>query len=173
MEKDFLEKEYITRNEGPTIIEFGNKTFKVRQVSNMVKRRINNLEREVLLLEKKAQGELTIKEANKIANKIQTLHSKTAAYYLLGNWAIFIPFLFAIKWRLIDLEDSEVIFRINNVGSSNAKTDFSLANWQITKIQLALSTRLVGKGIEQYQERVESAEGMLAEDALPKKRDNK
>lgn len=173
MEKAFLESELGIRKEDPTVVTVGNKTYKVRQVSNAVKRRINDLEREVLMLEKKTQQELSIREAKKLARKIQTLHSKTAAYYLLGNWAIFIPFLFAIKWRLVDLEDSEVIFHINNAGSSNAKTDFSLANWQITKVQLALSTRSVGKGIEQYQERMESAEGMLAEDASPKRQDNK
>ena len=51
--------------------------------------------------------------------------------------------------------------------------DFFFANWQITKAQLALSTRLVGKGIEQYEARVESAEGMLKEDASTTKQDSK
>ena len=55
----------------------------------------------------------------------------------------------------------------------NKDVNFLLANWQVTKARLALSTMLVGNGIKQHQERMESAESMLEEDALPKKEDNK
>ena len=123
--------------------------------------------------EEKAKDGLTLKEAKRIDRKIRTLHSKTAAYYLLGNWAIFIRPLWAIRWRLLDLKDSEVTYSINAMGANNRGVDFFLANWQITKVQLALSTRLVGKGIKQYEERMESAEGMLREDGLETSQDSR
>ena len=91
----------------------------------------------------------------------------------MNNIAIFFPFLWWIKWHLLDLKDSEVTYRINEVGVNNEGEDFFLANWHLTKAQLALSTKLVGDGIKQYQERMESAESMLAEDALGTKQDNK
>lgn len=115
------------------------------------------------MLEKESKKEITLKRAKQIDKKIRTLHSKTAAYYLLGNWALFVPFLWAIKWRLLDLKDSEVTFTINAMGANNKGVDFFLANWQITKAQLALSMRLVGEGIKQYQERMESAQDALTE----------
>lgn len=121
------------------------------------------MEKEVLVLEKESKTEITLKRAKQIDKKIRTLHSKTAAYYLLGNWALFVPFLWAIKWRLLDLKDSEVTFTINAMGANNKGVDFFLANWQITKAQLALSMRLVGEGITQYQERMESAMNALNE----------
>lgn len=113
------------------------------------------------MLEKESKTEITLKRAKRIDKKIRTLHSKTAAYYLLGNWALFVPFLLAIMWRLLDLKDSEVTFTINAMGANNKGVDFFLANWQITKAQLALSMRLVGDGIKQYQERMESAQDAL------------
>ena len=117
----------------------------------------------VLVLEKESKTEITLKRAKRIDKKIRTLHSKTAAYYLLGNWALFVPFLWAIRWRLLDLKDSEVTFTINAMGANNKGVDFFLANWHITKAQLALSMRLVGDGIKQYQERMESATDALNE----------
>ena len=115
------------------------------------------------MLEKESKSEITLKRAKQIDKKIRTLHSKTAAYYLLGNWSLFVPFLWAVKWRLLDLKDSEVTFAINAMGANNKGVDFFLANWQITKAQLALSMRLVGEGIKQYQERMESAADALNE----------
>ena len=115
------------------------------------------------MLEKESKKEITLTRAKRIDKKIRTLHSKTAAYYLLGNWAVFVPLLWAITWRLLDLKDSEVTFTINAMGANNKGVDFFLANWQITKAQLALSMRLVGDGIKQYQERMESATDALTE----------
>ena len=139
------------------------RVYRVKQISNTVRRKISDLEKETLLLEKETKNEITLKRAKKIDRKIRTLHSKTAAYYLLGNLALFVPFLWAIKWRLLDLKDSEVTFTINAMGANNKGVDFFLANWQITKAQLALSMRLVGDGIKQYQERMESAADALNE----------
>lgn len=147
----------------PCSVAVQGRVYKVKQISNAVRRKISDLEKEVLILEKESKNEMTLKRAKKIDRKIRTLHSKTAAYYLLGNFALFVPFLWAIKWRLLDLKDSEVTFTINAMGANNKGVDFFLANWQITKAQLALSMRLVGDGIKQYQERMESAADALNE----------
>lgn len=147
----------------PCSVAVQGRVYKVKQISNAVRRKISDLEKEVLILEKESKNEMTLKRAKKIDRKIRTLHSKTAAYYLLGNFALFVPFLWAIKWRLLDLKDSEVTFTINAMGANNKGVDFFLANWQITKAQLALSMRLVGDGIKQYQERMESATDALNE----------
>lgn len=161
--EEMLEGEQIVQRGAPCSIAVQGRTYKVKQISNTIRRKISDLEKEVLVLEKESKNEITLKRAKQIDKKIRTLHSKTAAYYLLGNWALFVPFLWAIKWRLLDLKDSEVTFTINAMGANNKGVDFFLANWQITKAQLALSMRLVGDGIKQYQERMESAADALNE----------
>ena len=158
-----LRGEHLVETGAPCSVSVQGRTYKVKQISNTVRRKISDLEKEVLVLEKESKGEMTLKRAKKIDRKIRTLHSKTAAYYLLGNWALFVPFLWAIVWRLLDLKDSEVTFTINAMGANNKGVDFFLANWHITKAQLALSMRLVGDGIKQYQERMESAADALKE----------
>lgn len=161
------------QNGAPCVVEVGGKRFSVRQITQKVALKIRNLEKEVLILEREAKAEITLKRAKEIDKKMYTLHSKTAAYYLLGNWALFVPFLWALTWRWLFKKTNEITFAINNAGANHRDINFFIANWQITKVQLALSTRLVGEGIKQWQERMESAENMLAEDALPKKADNK
>lgn len=156
-----LAGEYEVQKGAPCSVAIQGRTYKVKQISNTVRRKISDLEKEVLVLEKESKNEITLKRAKQIDKKIRTLHSKTAAYYLLGNWALFVPFLWTIQWRLLDLKDSEVTFTINAMGANNKGVDFFLANWQITKAQLALSMRLVGEGIKQYQERMESAQDAL------------
>lgn len=156
-----LAGEYEVQKGAPCSVAVQGRTYKVKQISNTVRRKISDLEKEVLVLEKESKNEITLKRAKQIDKKIRTLHSKTAAYYLLGNWALFVPFLWTIQWRLLDLKDSEVTFTINAMGANNKGVDFFLANWQITKAQLALSMRLVGEGIKQYQERMESAQDAL------------
>lgn len=160
-------------NRAPCDIEVGSRKYHIKQVSNTVRRKIADLEKEAYLLEKRGEEEVPLREARRIDKKLRTLHSKTAAYYLLGNWALFVPFLFAVKWRLLDLRDSEHTYRINESGMNNRGVDFFLANWQITKAQLALSMRLVGEGIKQYQERMESVTNMLEKDALGVSKDSK
>ena len=161
--EEMLEGEQLVQRGAPCSISVQGKTYKVKQISNTIRRKISDLEKEVLVLEKESKKEITLKRAKRIDKKIRTLHSKTAAYYLLGNWSLFVPFLWAIMWRLLDLKDSEVTFTINAMGANNKGVDFFLANWHITKAQLALSMRLVGDGIKQYQERMESATDALNE----------
>ena len=171
--EDMLRGSEEVRLATPQTIEVQGKTYKVRQIPMRAKYRIKNLESEVLMLEQEAKGEITLKRAKQINKKLYSLHSKTAAYYLLGNLAFFVPFLWALTWRWLNNKTSEVTFEINKAGTNDPDVNFFLANWQITKVQLALSTKLVGEGIKQYQERMESVENMLVEDALPKKQDNK
>ena len=161
--KEMLDGEYQVHKGAPCSVKVHGKKYNVKQISNTVRRKISDLEKEILVLEKESKSEITLKRAKQIDKKIRTLHSKTAAYYLLGNWALFVPFLWAVKWRLLDLKDSEVTFTINAMGANNKGVDFFLANWHITKAQLALSMRLVGDGIKQYQERMESAADALNE----------
>lgn len=160
-------------NRAPCEVYVKGRRYRVKQVSNTVRRKISELEKEAYVLEQEGDKGVELKRSKQIAKKICTLHSKTAAYYLLGNFALFVPFLWSIKWRILDLKDSEHTFRINEAGMNNVGVDFFLANWQITKAQLALSTKLVGDGVKQYQERMESVESMLEEDALGIKQDNK
>lgn len=177
MEKGELEKlilgDYNVEQRTPCTVRVGGRAYRVKQVSNTVCRRINDLEKEVYVLDQEGKQGVPLKRAKKIDKKMRTLHSKTASYYLLGNWALFIPFLWAITWRIIDLRNGEHAFKINEAGINNPGVDFSLANWHITKAQLALSTRLVGDGVKQYQERMESVESMLDQDASGIKQDSK
>lgn len=173
LEEMLLESANEVQSGAPCIVNVQGKKYKVKQITQKVAFKIRNLEKEVLVLEREAKGEITLKRAKEIDKKMYSLHSKTAAYYLLGNWALFVPFLWALTWRWLFRKTNEVTFTINNAGANNKDVNFFIANWQITKVQLALSTRLVGEGIKQWQERMESAENMVAEDALPKKADNK
>lgn len=166
---NMLVDERAVRSGAPCTVVVGSKVYHVKDVPNIIKRKIYDLELEALILENEAKKETTLKRARKIANKLRTLHSKTAAYYLLGLKALFVPFLFAVYWRILDCRTSEHTLRINAAGAQGESVNFFYANWQITKVQLALSTKLVGEGIKAYQERVESAESMLEKDALPKK----
>jgi hypothetical protein len=171
--KDIFEGQQTIVDRAPCKIEVCGKTYKVKQISNTVRRRISMLEKKAYLLEEEGKQGVSLKRAKRIDTGIRTLHSKTAAYYLMNNTAVFFPFLWWLRWHILDLRSSEVTYRINEAGANNVGMDFFLANWQITKAQLALSTKLVGEGIKQYQERLESAAGMLAEDASGIKRDNK
>ena len=164
-----LASERAIRNGAPCTVVVEDKVYNVKDVPNIIKRKIYDLELEALILEREAQEAIKLRRAKQISKKLRTLHSKTAAYYILGLKAIFVPFAFAIYWRILDCRTSEHTFKINQAGMQGESINFSFANWQITKAQLALSTKLVGDGIKQYQERMESAESMLDEDASPKK----
>lgn len=165
------EEQIISR--APCRITVQGHTYKVRQVSNRIRRKISLLEKEVYVLEEEGKRGVPLKRAKKIETKIRSLHSKTAAYYLLGNWALFVPFLWRIKWHLLDLKDNEVTYAINAAGAVSKDMDFFLANWQLTRQALALSMKLVGDGIKQYAERMESAANMLEKDASGIKEDSK
>lgn len=156
----------------PRHVYVDGKQYKVRQVSQKVRTKIDNLALTAYYLQQETQKEITLRKAKRLNKKLRNTHAKIAAYYLLGNWALFVPLLWAIKWRWLLLKNSETMFNINDAGASDPDTSFYFANWEIIKGILALSTRTVGDGIKQFAERKESAESMLAEDALPKKEED-
>lgn len=156
-------------NKLPRYISADGKTYKVRQVSQKVRTKIDNLAKEAYFMQENMKKELSLRKAKRLNTRLRNTHAKIAAYYLLGNWALFVPFLWAFKWRWLLLRNSETMFNINDAGASDPDTGFYFANWDIITGILALSTRTVGDAIKQFAEREESAESMLAEDASPKK----
>lgn len=175
MEKSekFLNGAYETQIGAPCTISVGRHKYKVRQVAQAVKSRIVLLEQEAQILETKGKQGVPQNEAKKITRKLYSLHSKKAAYYLLGNWAIFFPFIWGIQWRILQLRGNETTFRINEAGVISGDLGFSKANWDISKQERELYMRPVGEVAKQQQERLESVMNMLDADALGIKEENK
>ena len=169
----FLKGAYDTIVGAPCIVVVGRHKYKVRQVAQAVKERIALLEQEAQVLEAKGKQGVSQKEARKITKKLYSLHSKKAAYYLLGNWAIFCPWLWAIRWRLLQLRGNETTFKINEAGVISADLGFSKANWDISKQERELYMRPVGEVAKQQLERLESVMNMLETDALGIKEESK
>jgi hypothetical protein len=68
----------------------------------------------------------------------------------------------------------ETTSAINTAGQTgDAQINFSLANWEYTKVQLARSINLIGEGLTDLQKRMESARKQAEEDAMKKKPDSK
>ena len=150
----------------PCVIRVGGRRYKVRQVAQAVKTRIILLEQEAQILEARGKEGVPQKEAKKITKKLYSLHSKKAAYYLLGNWALFVPGLWAIKWRLLQLRGNETTKAINDAGVVSADLGFSKANWDSSRLERELYMRPVGEVARQQLERLESVMNMLETDAL-------
>ena len=131
------------------------------------------MEQEAQVLEALGKQGVSRKEAKKITRKLFSLHSKKAAYYLLGNWALFVPGLWAIKWRILQLRGNETTFRINEAGVVSGDLGFSKANWDISRQERELYMRPVGEVAKQAQERLETVMNMLETDALGIKEENK
>lgn len=175
MEKSeqFLNGAYETQIGAPCTIRVGRHKYKVRQVAQAVKSRIVLLEQEAQILEARGKQGVPQKDAKKITRKLYSLHSKKAAYYLLGNWAIFVPFIWSIQWRILQLRGNETTFRINEAGVISGDLGFSKANWDISKQERELYMRPVGEVARQQLERLESVMNMLDADALGIKEENK
>ena len=169
----FLNGAYQTIVGAPCVVMVGRHKYKVRQVAQAVKERIALLEQEAQVLEVRGKQGVSAKEAKKITHKLFSLHSKKAAYYLLGNWAIFCPWLWWIKWHILQLRGNETTFRINEAGVVSADLGFSKANWDISKQERELYMRPVGEVAKQQLERLESVMNMLETDALGIKEENK
>lgn len=153
----------------PYDINVDGKTYHVRQISKAVRRRIHRLELESYFLSGKQKDAQSLKQANKIQSKLDTLHAKTAAYYLLNNKAIFNPVLFRLTWRRIMLRAEKHSAMINTAAINQEEVNFSLANWQLTEQQLALSMKPIGNGVKEMLKRMESASRQVDEDATKKK----
>lgn len=161
-------KEHI-KHGFPRVIAVGGKTYKVRQIGKWVRMRIHTLELEAYALSGKQKEAMPLRKAKKIQRKLDTLHAKTAAYYLLNNKALFVPFLFALTWRRLMLRYEEHTATINNAALNDEEVGFSLANWENTKRQLALSMKPIGDGVRETLKRWRAAEAQAAEDATKKK----
>lgn len=161
-------KEKIT-GKHPYRILVGSTVYNVKQVSKAVASKIHALELEAYALSGKQKEALPLKKALRITRKLDRLHAKTAAYYLLGNKAIFMPWLFWLTWKRMMLRGEEHCFRINEAGGWNQEINFSSANWDISKLRLAHSMRPVGDGVRQMLKRWEAAEQQSEEDATKKK----
>lgn len=168
MEKSqqFLKGAYDTITGAPCIIYVGRRKYKVRQVAQAVKTKIVLLEQEAQILEARGKEGVPKKEAKKITKKLYALHSKKAAYYLLGNWALFVPGLWSLKWRILQLRGNETTMKINEAGVVSADLGFSKANWDSSRLERELYMRPVGEVAKQAQERLESVMNMLETDAL-------
>ena len=142
-------------------------------MAQAVKSRIMLLEQEAQVLEAKGKQGVPRKEARRLTKKLYSLHSKKAAYYLLGNWALFIPGLWWLKWHILQLRGNETTFKINEAGVVSADLGFSKANWDISKQERELYMRPVGEVARQQLERLESVINMLDADALGIKEENK
>lgn len=171
--EQFFNGAYETVMQAPCVLVVGGRKYKVRQVAQAVKKRIALLEQEAQVLEARGKQGVPQKEAKKITKKLYSLHSKKAAYYLLGNWAIFCPWLWSVRWRILQLRGNEVTFKINGTGAISEDMGFSKANWQLSRQERELYMRPVGEVAKQAQERLESVMNMLDEDAFGIKEENK
>lgn len=169
----FLQGAYETQIGAPCVVTVGRRRYHVRQVAQAVKERIVLLEQEAQILEAKGKQGVPQKEARRITKKLYSLHSKKAAYFLLGNWALFVPGLWWLKWHILQLRGNETTFRINEAGVVSADLGFSKANWDISKQERELYMRPVGEVARQQLERLESVMNMLDADALGIKAENK
>ena len=175
MEKSdqFISGAYETLSGAPCVVRVGKRRYRVRQVAQAVKERIAMLELEAQVLETRGKGGVSEKEGKRITKKLYSLHAKKAAYYLLGNWALFIPGLWAIKWRLLNLRGNETTFKIIEAGVVSADLGFFKANWDISKRERELYMSPVGEVAKEQLERLESVIHMLETDALGVKEENR
>ena len=169
----FIAGEYGTISQAPCTIIAGGRRYKVRQVAQAVKERIALLEQEAQVLEAQGKEGVYQKRARKLTKKLYSLHSKKAAYYLLGNWAIFCPWLWWIKWHILQLRGNEVTFKIIGAGAVSEDVGFSKANWQLSRQERELFMRPVGEVAKQAQERLENVINMWEKDALGIKKEDK
>jgi len=171
--EQFLNGAFDAITQAPCTIRIGRHKYKVRQVAQKVREKIALLEQEAQVLEAKGKAGTSQKEARKLTKKLYSLHSKKAAYYLLGNWALFVPGLWALKWRILQLRGNETTFRINEAGLISADLGFSKANWDTSKQERELYMRPVGEAAKLAQERLATVLNMLEKDALGVKEESK
>ncbi|MBD5306101.1 MAG: hypothetical protein HDS14_00510 [Bacteroides sp.] len=171
--KRFLNASREINNRFPKTISVGEKKYKVLQISKAIRSRINNLELEAYMLSGHQKEATNLRQARKIQRKLDRLHAKTAAYYLLGNKAVFIPGLFRFTWKKLMRRPEEHIARINDAAINNEELNFSSANWDITSLRLALSMKPVGDSVRETLKRWKAAEQQVNEDATKKKEDAK
>lgn len=147
------------------------KTWSQRRISQRQAVKIANLDFDAAYYQREMQKEgIGRRKLKHLNTRYRKTSAKKAAHYVLGRWLWLIPFMYAITWRWIYNHSEEVSATINSAQMIGGRDkDFYLANLGCSKYQLVLSTKQVGESVKQMQERKESAESMLDEDALPRK----
>ncbi len=155
----------------PEKIAIGGKIWRQRRISQRQAAKISNLDFDAIFYQREMQKEgISHRKSKQLNTKYRQVAAKKAAHYVLGRWLWLIPFVYAVTWRWIYNHSEEVSATINSAQMMGGRDkDFYLANLGCSKYQLVLSTKQVGESVKQMQERKESAESMLDEDALPKK----
>jgi hypothetical protein len=171
--EDFISGANKIHSRTPQVIAVNGKVYKVYQLRKFARYWIDKLNREAYWCEQMSKNPITLRQSHKIARKLNTLHAKIAAIHILGIKSL-IPFVFAIKWRLLMTKYDEDIATINHTGyTGDSQINFSSTNWEITKLQLARSINLIGAGLKDLEKRMLSARKQAEEDATPKKAGNK
>lgn len=160
----------LQRGKGQKIVIDG-KVWHVRPTSQRQNLKMLNLDYDVLYWQNELKSEdISRRRAKRLNAKIRKAYAKKAAHKVLGKWLWLIPFAFALTWRRIYLDSEKVSATINSEEALMSENQvFYLANLGSSKQALGRSMIQVGNADKQKQERKESAESMLDEDALPKK----
>lgn len=169
----FLKGAYDTLVCAPCIVVVGGRKYHVRQVAQAVRTRIVLLEQEAHVLEEKGKSGVSQAEARKVTKMLYSLHSKKAAYYLLGNWAIFFPPVYWLVWHILQFRGNETTNKINEAGVVSGDLGFFKANWDSSRLERELYMRPVGEVAEQAQERLENVLNMIETDVLGIKPESK
>lgn len=154
----------------PRQIEIQGKTYTLHPISNRIDANIAGLAFDALRYEQEIKAEgCSARKMKRLNREMRKIPAKIAAYYKLGRKALWIPFLYAVTWRILWNKSEAVSATINAACATGDDKDFFLANSEVIKYLLALSMRGVGESVRQMLERKESAASMLDEDASPKK----
>ena len=160
----------INRKLGTSIEILGNR-WPLRPISMKQGKLISDLSFEAVAIQEEVQKEgLSARKMKRLNGRLRKLGAKMAAHYVVGMRRRWWPFYYTYMWRKIYNQPEEVSATINlQKNAEGEERNFYLANLECLKLQLVLSMRQVGESVKQMQERKESAESMLDEDALPKK----
>lgn len=114
----------------PQIVEVQGKRYKVPHLLQKTLSKIENLRFDIELMPDKRQ--------KKKKKMLDTLYAKITAYILLNGWSI-IPFVHAIKWRMVyNSMTSEEMNAIMEAGINNKELAFFLKNCRLINSLLAL-----------------------------------
>lgn len=163
----------VSRKKGSTIEILG-KTWTLRPINMKQGKLISDLSFDAVAIQEQVQKEgLSARKMKRLNGRLRRLAAKMAAHYVVGYKRLWWPFYYAYMWRKIYNQPEEVSATINlQKNAEGDERNFYLANLECLKLQLVLSMRQVGESVKQMQERKESAESMLDEDALPKKEED-
>jgi hypothetical protein len=162
--KKMLESEAEIREQLPKKIKVDNSTYTVRRVGNKVRTKISDLAIRIENANNQTAEHKTDAKARRLNRWLRRSHAKIAAYYILGNWALCVPFLHRIVSWYLDWKPSEHTFMISSAGGNNPDDGFFSLNWLLINNLLKQSTQNISSEIEKYLQRKENAEEMSKTD---------